>query len=141
MARGNITAAGGADTSVLMAGGKVTLGKERVTKKMAENGHYNVIVEGEPNTLDLTFFELLDTLGVLVKAESGAVTVTNYKRRGAFAAVGVEIGDVITGVNGKKPESAESLRRLLRDALAVGDVTLTVRRGDKTETLKVVLPD
>ena len=141
VARGNITAAGGADTSVLMAGGKVTLGKERLTKRQADGGHYNVVVEGEPNTLGLTFFELLDTLGVLVKAEGGNVTVANYKVRGAFAAAGVEIGDVITAVNGKKPDSAESLRRLLRDAVAVGDATLTLRRGDKTETVKVSLPE
>jgi hypothetical protein len=141
VARGNITAAEGAATSVLMAGGKVTLGKERVTKKQAENGHYNVVVEGEPNTLGITFFELLDTLGMQVKAEGGIVTVTNYKVRGAFAKSGADVGDVITAVNGKQPESAESLRRLLRDALAVGDATLTVKRGDKTETVTVTLPE
>ena len=141
VARGNITAAGGADTSVLMAGGKVILGKERVTKRQAESGQYNVIIEGEPNTLGLTFFELRETLGLLVKAEGGTVTVTNYKVRGAFRAAGVEIGDVITAVNGKKPDSAESLRRLLRDALAIGDATVVVRRGEKTETLKVSLPE
>lgn len=53
----------------------------------------------------------------------------------------MKVGDVITAVNGTKPESAEALRRLLRDALAVGDATVTVRRGDKTETLTVALPD
>lgn len=142
VARGNITAAGGADTSVLMAGGKVTLGKERRTKGEL----YNVIVEGEPNTLGLSFFELRETLGVLVEAKGGEVIVTNYKVRGAFAAAGfaaagVKIGDVITAVNGKKPESVESLRRLLRDALAVGDATVTLNRGEKTLTVKVSLPE
>jgi S1-C subfamily serine protease len=58
-----------------------------------------------------------------------------------FAKAGVKAGDVITDVNGKKPESAEALRRLLRDALAVGDATVTLRRGDKTETVKVTLPE
>jgi hypothetical protein len=48
---------------------------------------------------------------------------------------------VVDGVNGSKPDSAESLRRLLRDALAVGDATVTVRRGDKVEKLRVVLPE
>jgi len=137
VARGNITAAEGAEMSVLMAGGKVRFGKERATRRYT----YNVVVEGEPNTLGITFFELLGTLGVLVKAEGGTVTVANYKVRGAFGAAGVEIGDVITAVNGRKPDSAESLRRLLRDALAVGDATVTLRRGDKTETVKVSLPD
>ena len=59
----------------------------------------------------------------------------------AFAAAGAKVGDVVEGVNGKKPDSAESLRRLLRDALAVGDATVTVRRGDATHTLKVTLPE
>jgi hypothetical protein len=140
VARGNISAAEGADTSVLMAGGKVRLGKERVTKRQAESGHYNVIVEGEPNTLGLAFFELA-TVGVVVKLEGGEVTVANFKVQSAFAAAGVEIGDVITAVNGKKPDSAESLRRLLRDALALGDAAVVVRRGDATETLKVSLPE
>ena len=137
---------------MLIAGGKVTLGKERVTKRQAEGGHYNVVVEGEPKTLGLnvggepnmlglTFFELLDTLGVMVKAERGTVTVSNYKLRGAFAEAGVEIGDIILEVNGKKPDSPESLRRLLRDALAIGDATVKLQRGDKTETVKVALPE
>ena len=30
-----------------------------------------------------------------------------------FAEAGVRVGDIITAVNGKKPDSAESLRRLL----------------------------
>jgi hypothetical protein len=137
VARGNITAAGGASMSVLMAGGKVRLGKERPTSRLT----YNVVVEEEPNTLGLTFFELLDTLGVLVKVEGGNVTVTNYKVRGAFADAGVRVGDAITAVNGRKPESAESLRRLLRDALALGDATLTLGRGEKTVTVRVSLPE
>jgi hypothetical protein len=33
------------------------------------------------------------------------------------------------------------LRRLLRDALAIGDATVTLKRGDKTETVKVTLPE
>ncbi len=142
VARGNITAAEGADTSVLMAGGKVRLGKELPTNRIT----YNVIVEGEPNTLGITFFELLDSLGVMVKVVYRNVIVTNYKTKGKFATAGfaaacVQIGDVITEVNGKKPDNAESLRRLLRDALAIGDATVTLKRNDKTETVKVSLPE
>jgi hypothetical protein len=137
VARGNITAAEGADTSVLMAGGKVRLGKQLPNK----GKHHLVLVEGEPNTLGLTFFELLDTLGLVVRVADGNVIVDNYKLRGAFAKTGAELGDIITAVNGKKPDSAESLRRLLRDALAIGDATLTLRRGEKTETVKVSLPE
>jgi hypothetical protein len=46
--------------------------------------------------------------------------------------------DLVESVN--RPESEESLRRLLRDALAVGDAAVTVRRGDKVVSLKVSLP-
>ena len=53
----------------------------------------------------------------------------------------MKVGDVVAAVNGTKPDSAESLRRLLRDALALGDATVTLKRGDTTETVKVSLPD
>ena len=53
----------------------------------------------------------------------------------------LRVGDVVLSVGNGKPDSAESLRRLLRDALAIGDATLTLKRGDKTETVKVSLPD
>ena len=48
---------------------------------------------------------------------------------------------VVESVNGATPESAESLRRLLRDALAVGDATVKVKRGETVHTLRVVLPE
>jgi S1-C subfamily serine protease len=53
----------------------------------------------------------------------------------------VWVGDIIAEVNGKKPEAAESLRRLLRDALAVGDATVKLNRGGKSVTVKVSLPE
>ena len=58
-----------------------------------------------------------------------------------FADGGVRVGDIIANVNGKKPDSAESLRRLLRDALAIGDATVKLQRGDRIETVKVSLPE
>src|SRR5262249_35184595 len=88
----------------------------------------------------VTFFEL-STVGVEVKEADGVVKVTAVEEGKPFAKARVKAGDVITAVNGKKPESAESLRRLLRDALAVGDATVTLRRGDKTETVTVALPE
>lgn len=44
-------------------------------------------------------------------------------------------------MNGQKPDSPEALRRLLRDALAIGDATVKLQRGEKTETVKVSLPE
>ena len=43
-----------------------------------------------------------------------------------------KVGDIITELNGKKLDSAESLQRLLRDA---------ARRSDKTETINISLPE
>ena len=88
----------------------------------------------------ITFFEL-STVGVEVKEADKVVRVTKVADDRPFAAAGVRVGDVITAVNGKKPDGAEPLRRLLRDALAVGDAAVVVRRGDATETLKVSLPE
>jgi hypothetical protein len=138
VARGNITAKDGAATSVLVAGGKVTLGKKRYNK----DHFFNVVKEGEgvADALGITFFEL-SAVGVEVKAADKVVTITAATDGKAFAKAGAKVGDVITGVNGKKPESAEALRRLLRDALAVGDATVTLKRGDKTVTVKVALPE
>ncbi len=136
VARGNISSAGGADSSVLMAGGKVTLGEKRLTT----GKRFNVIKENEANPLGITFFEL-STVGVEVKAADKDVSVSAVAEGKAFAKAGVKVGDVIAEVNGKKLDSAESLRRLLRDALAIGDATLTLKRNDKTETVKVSLPE
>jgi hypothetical protein len=138
VARGNITIKGTAVRSVLMAGGKVKLGE-----KPSDNGipeHFTVIKENEPNTLGVVFFELT-TVGVEVKVADNAVRVSTVAEGKPFAKAGIRTGDTITEVNGKKPDSAESLRRLLRDALALGDATVTLRRGEKTETVKVSLPE
>jgi membrane-associated protease RseP (regulator of RpoE activity) len=133
VARGNITAKS-AGNSALMAGGKV-----EVENKNAPKGQ-NLIVESKPNTLGITFFEL-STVGVEVKVADKAVQVGAVANGKPFAKAGVKVGDIILDVNGKKPTDAESLRRLLRDALAVGDATVKLKRGDKTETFKVSLPE
>ena len=61
-------------------------------------------------------------------------------RSGTPAAdAGLQAGDVVTAVNGKRVASGDDLRRLV-DAQKPGDaVTLTVRRDGKTRTLQVTL--
>jgi S1-C subfamily serine protease len=76
-----------------------------------------------------------------VKVAESAVRVSAIAEGKPLAKAGIRAGDTITEANGKKPDSAESLRRLLRDALAVGDATVTIRRGEKTESVKVALPE
>jgi hypothetical protein len=134
VARGNITAKWGASNIALMAGGKVEFENKKIMKG------YHLIVEGKPNTLGITFFELA-RIGLDVKAVDKTVTVEKVAAKSASEKAGIKAGDVILDVGGKKPADAESLRRLLRDALAIGDATVKIQRGDKTETVKVALPE
>jgi hypothetical protein len=149
VARGSISIKGTAHSSTLISGGTVTITippepirrvadpqfqKELDTRKV-------IIEEKVSKPLGyITFFEL-STVGVEVKVADKAVTVAKVAEGQPFAKAGVKAGDVVSAVNGKKPDSAESLRRLLRDALALGDATVTLQRGDKSETVKVALPE
>jgi hypothetical protein len=140
VARGDITLGGGATASVLLAGGKVTGAGNRKSRLT-----YNVIKENTTEMLGIKFFEL-SALGLKVKVidknlELAAISSDKRFFRAGFHEAGVKEGDVFVDVNGKKPDSVESLRRLLRDALAIGDATVKLKRGDKTMTVKVTLPE
>ncbi len=138
VARGNIHAKAFATGSALVAGGTIKLDKPRPAGAALAN---SLLKENDPNAFGfVTFFEL-STVGLEVKVAEKAVTVAAVAEGKAFAKAGVKVGDVLAEVNGKKPDSAESLRRLLRDALAIGDATVTLKRNDKTETVKVSLPE
>jgi hypothetical protein len=136
IARGDITVKGQVDRGVLLAGGKVTAegGPPKVTGR-----NYSVVKEDQANPLGITFFELA-TVGVEATLLD-KVRVSAVADGKPFARAGVKVGDIIAEVNGKKPDTPESLRRLLRDALAVGDATVKLQRGDKTETVKITLPE
>jgi S1-C subfamily serine protease len=99
------------------------------------------IKEKESNPLNfITFFELR-RVGLEVKAADGAVRVSAVAAGKACEKAGVKAGDTILEVNGKKPADAEALRRLLRDALAVGDAAVKLQRGNDTLTVKLALPE
>jgi hypothetical protein len=138
IARGNIEF-GHARDATLIAGGKVIppphypAGAE---KSLNVNIQENVT---KPLGF-ITFFEL-STVGVEVTVADKAVKVAAIEKGKPFDHAGVWVGDIIAEVNGKKPNSAESLRRLLRDALAIDDATVKLQRRDKTETVKVSLPE
>jgi hypothetical protein len=136
IARGNIKLEFATDTT-LIAGGKVIF-KTPIPPEL-DLGLVNK--ENISNPLNfVTFFEL-STVGVEAKAADKAVQITAVANGKSFASAGVRVGDIVAEVNGQKPDSPEALRRLLRDALAVGDATLKLQRGDKTETVKVSLPE
>jgi hypothetical protein len=136
IARGKI-AVGEATASDLYAGKTVTVAKpfSRV------EGLEVLVSENEPKTFGfITFFELA-RIGLEVKVADGAVQVSKVVAGKASEKAGLKVGDVILEANGKKPADAESLRRLLRDALAVGDATVKVQRGKDTISVKLTLPE
>lgn len=88
----------------------------------------------------ITFFEL-HRVGLEAKAAEKVVTLTAVKDKSAAALAGFKVGDVVATVGDKKPADVEALRRALRDALALGDATVTVTRDGKPVTLKLALPE
>jgi hypothetical protein len=137
VARGKITAKGTTFRSVLVAGGRVTA--KRVIQGDPEC--HTRITENELNAFGFVRFFELSRVGVKVSVADKVVRIDSVADAKVFALAGGMKGDVIEGVNGTKPESEEALRRLLRDALAVGDAAVTVRRGDKVYALKISLPE
>jgi hypothetical protein len=143
IARGKVVVEGHSEQNTIFAGGTVTLKKpyvnsEGLRRKIDWEDH---VQSGVSRPLGfITFFEL-STVGVDVSVSDKAVKVVAVEMGRPFDHAGVWVGDVISEVNGKKPQSAESLRRLLRDALAIGDATVKLQRGDKTVTVKVSLPE
>src|SRR5262249_40164279 len=123
--------------STLIAGGKIRVEDPKKLPKQA----YSVAKENETSPLGFIKFFELSQVGLGVKAANSMVTVEATTAGSVSEKAGLKVGDTILEVNGKKPDSAESLRRLLRDALAVGDATVTLKRGEKTETVKIALPE
>lgn len=137
-ARGDITV-DSATACTFVAAGRVTI--RDVKPPVNPRVPPVVMTPGARNAFGfVTFFEL-SRVGVEVAEADKVVRVKAVAAGSAFAAGGAKVGDVVEGVNGAKPDSAESLRRLLRDALALGDATVTVRRGDGVHSLKVTLPE
>jgi hypothetical protein len=143
IARGDVTVEGASNLNTVIAGGKVTL-KNPITQTEASKLQYDMedrVLSNATRPLGfITFFEL-STVGIEVSAVDKAVKVAAIERGKPFDHAGVWVGDVITEVNGMRPDSAESLRRLLRDALAIGDAAVKLQRGEKTVTVKVALPE
>jgi hypothetical protein len=143
IARGDVIVDGWGLGNTVIAGGTaafkkpVPLPNQQTIPKDRENR----ILEKVNTPLGfITFFELA-TVGVEVKVAEKGVQVAAIEMGKPFADAGGRVGDTITEVNGMKPDSAESLRRLLRDALAIGDATVKLNRDGKVETVKVSLAE
>ncbi|HUR55900.1 MAG TPA: PDZ domain-containing protein [Gemmataceae bacterium] len=140
VARGDITVDNAAN-STLIAGGRVTIREVPPPPRRGMPIQPVLVKEGDRNPLGFVQFFELSRVGLEVTDADKVVRIKSVADGKTFAASGAKVGDLVEGVNGAKPESAESLRRLLRDALAVGDATVTVRRGNAVHTLRVVLPE
>ncbi len=101
----------------------------------------NTAKESETKHLGfITFFELT-RVGLEANVAEGAVPVAGVKAGSTGDKAGVKVGDVVRDVHGKKPTDTESLRRLLRDAIALGDATVKLKRGNDIVTAKRSLPE
>jgi hypothetical protein len=143
IARGSITVEGWGYENTLIAGGRITVNESvpLPNGQMLPKESENIIEEHVRRPLGyITFFEL-STVGVEVSVADKTVKVAEIEKGKPFDHAGAWVGDIVTEVNGKKPDSSESLRRLLRDALAIGDATVKLNRGGKSVTAKVSLPE
>jgi putative serine protease PepD len=65
--------------------------------------------------------------------------VVQVQPGGAAAQAGLETGDVVTAVGDRPVTTSTELTAAVRSAAPGDEVTLTVRRGDRTETVEVTL--
>lgn len=141
IARGNVVVDSSSQENTIIAGGTVTLKKPFKANGSRFHDQTDHVQTKVMRPLDfITFFEL-STVGVEAKAVGKVVHVTAVAADKPFADAGAKVGDIIVEVNGKAPDSPESLRRLLRDALAIGEATVRLQRGDKVITAKMLLPE
>jgi len=93
-------------------------------------------VLGGPARLGVTVQELAGQLGEYFGASSG-VLVTSVTDNSPARTAGLKAGDVITQVNGQSTANAGDLRRHV--SAATGEVTLTIVRDRKEQTVKTTL--
>jgi PDZ domain len=152
IARGKVVT-GSVDGSTIVSGDSIRYKQMPVAPPLCEDVNVNkaLIARFEPRRVDLrekdahplgfvTFFEL-HRVGLEVKAEGPAVVVSKVAAKSEAERAGVKAGDVVLAVGGTKPTDAEHLRRALRDALAVGDAKVQLKRGAETLTVTLTLPE
>lgn len=121
--------------ALIRAGGRVHRAKG------ALRGGTNVVEENVSNpTGPYRYFEL-SRVGLVVGAAEGGVRVETIEAKSPLAAAGLRKGDLVTAVDGKKVGPGDSFRKQMRAAVAQGDCTLTVRRGDETKETAVRFPE
>ena len=80
-------------------------------------------------------------LGVLIKEHEDGVEVTSVIEESAAEKAGVEIGDVITSVDGAAVKTPDDLVKLIREK-GIGDkVTIHLERGNKKKKVNATLEE
>jgi hypothetical protein len=93
----------------------VVVARGRVKHKKCDD---SLIIEGERAALGkLSFFELSD-VGLEVTKEDSRLRIKSLKEGSPFARCGFQAGDCLLTANGKKVESANDFRRVVRRHLA-----------------------
>jgi hypothetical protein len=136
LATGDIRVPEGAfiTNSTIRAGGKIHLSRRSTVResKLEES-------VADP-TAPFKFFEL-SRVGLEVRAAGNRVWVEKAEEKKPFAAAGIQKGDLVTAVDGKKAESYAGFRKQVRAAFVQGDCTLTVRRDGQTREIVVRFPE
>jgi hypothetical protein len=94
----------------------------------------------EPTTLSRLEVRgrLAPMFGLEMAEKQGMVFVKNVVPNGLAEKAGFQVGDVLSAINGKKPQTMQEAMGML-SGLPIGDkVVFTVPRGEKTEELRVV---
>ncbi len=114
----------GASNSVIAASGSIT---SRQAKDPTASW-----LENEPNPFGFIKWFTVAEVGLEVAAASDAVKIEKLHDGKLPRKAGLELGDVITAVDGTKVDSPESFRRRLLRGVVNEYCTLTVRRGGKS---------
>jgi regulator of sigma E protease len=93
---------------------------------------------GQPQTVPVTLNSTTPALGVVLEASIEPVKVVDVKAGSAAAAAGLQRGDVIQAINGRRATSTLSLATIL-NGIKDGPVTLTVDRGGASQDLQATV--
>src|SRR3954469_12511472 len=80
-------------------------------------------------------------LGVSTSGDSGRVTVAAVSAGGPAASAGVQVGDVIASVGGKKVSTPDDVAAAIQDRRPGESVAVEVERGGAAQTLDVTLAE
>ena len=78
-------------------------------------------------------------LGVTPAAASGGVKIASVEPKSGADSAGLKVGDVITSVNGKALTTPQELRAVIAQDKPGDTITLEIRRGSETKTVKATL--